>query len=184
MVIVGAVAALLVARSWIARGRERARDRDHRGAPRELTSARRYSPQRLRILVVDDNPVISEMVARLLDGHEVSAAIGGEAALSTLTLDDRFDAILVALAMRGMSGAAFEAALAERHPDLHPHIVFLVNGALPPDTHAWLERSDVPWVTKPLAYAELATCVCAAAVHRPCAVIPSRTLTPVRSASG
>src|SRR5262249_9165430 len=116
MVIAGATVALLVAAA-VRTARRRARrpvpEARIAGEPRELARSPRYAAQRLRILVVDDNPFIGDAVARLLREHDVTTAVGGEVALARLANDTGFDAILVAFAMPGMSGAAFAAQLAE-----------------------------------------------------------------------
>ena len=118
-----------------------------------------YPVQRWRILVVDNNPLIGRCVTRLLDGHDVAMATSGEAALSALAIDDDRDAILCALDMPGMSGPAFAAAIAQRHPALHARIVFLINGSATRETRTLLTQSKVRCVTKPIAYVQLATCV-------------------------
>ena len=125
-----------------------------------------YVAQRLRILVVDANPFIGRTVTRLLDGHDVAMATSGEAALSALAIDDDRDAVLCALAMPGMSGQQFAAALAQRHPELRARLVFLVNAGATSETRGLLARSDVRCITKPLGYVQLATCVSEIAAQR------------------
>lgn len=146
-----------------------ARDGDVGEAPR----SQRYTVQRLRILVVDDNPFIGRAVTRLLEAHEVMTAASGEAALSALELDRGYDAILYALAMRGMSGVDFAAAITRQHPDLRARMVFLINGTSTPETRRLLALSNVRWVAKPLAYAPLATCVSEVAAQHACVALPA-----------
>ena len=59
----------------------------------------------LRILVVDDQPIICELIAELLrtDGHEVQTAGNGGSALDEFR-ERNFDLCIVDLAMPGMSG--------------------------------------------------------------------------------
>jgi CheY-like chemotaxis protein len=128
-------------------------------AERETQLAERYRVQRLRILVVDDNAVVGDTISRLLEAHEVTTAASAEAALSALAYDPGFDAILYALMMPGMPGVAFAAAIADRHPALRPRMAFLINGSSTPETFRLLALSNVPWVTKPIRYAQLATCI-------------------------
>lgn len=126
---------------------------------RKAQLAERYRVQRLRILVVDDNAVVGDTITRLLDAHEVTTAASAQAALSQLAHDPGFDAILYALMMPGMPGVAFAAEIAERHPALRPRVAFLINGSSTPETFRLLALSNVPWVTKPIRYAQLATCI-------------------------
>ncbi len=154
------------------------------GDEAEAVRPERYAIQRLRILVVDDNPQVGRTVTRLLDGHEVTVATSGDAALSMLALDDKLDAILYALTMPGMSGAAFVAVIAERHPELSRCTAFLIDATATPETRRLLALSDVRWVTKPIGHAQLATCVSAVAALRHSRVVSPRTVTPVADVYG
>jgi CheY-like chemotaxis protein len=148
-------------------------------APEELAAPRPegYAVQRLRVLVVDPNPLVGRTVTRLLDAHDVTMATSGEAALSALAVDDELDAILYALGMPGMPGVAFAAALAERHPALRPHLAFLIDEASTPATQRLLALSSARWVTKPISYVQLMTCVSEIAALRalPAVVAPAVT---------
>jgi len=112
--------------------------------------------QRLRILIVDDDPLVAKTIARLIRGHEVVAVLSGEAALATLAADVNFDVILCDLMMPGMSGPELSVAIAERHQALYARLVFVTAGAVTPEAVRFLDRSDVRWVAKPVRYADLA----------------------------
>jgi CheY-like chemotaxis protein len=68
----------------------------------------------LRVLVVDDEPGVCEVVAALLrqDGHTVETAPGGQQALDRLQ-DTGFDAIVTDRAMPGICGEQLAAAAKE-----------------------------------------------------------------------
>jgi len=70
------------------------------------------------ILVVDDDPVMREMVCDQLEvnGYEAVAAESGEAALEALAARD-FDCALSDVQMPGMDGLALLGAMRERHPE-------------------------------------------------------------------
>jgi CheY-like chemotaxis protein len=121
------------------------------GSPTPLPAWRTI--ERLRILVVDDEPMIGGVIARLLAQHEVTTLTSGRAALALLASDDRFDALLCDLMMPGMSGLELAAAIAVHHPELSPRIVFLAGAA--PATETILHRTAMRWVTKPVRYAPL-----------------------------
>jgi CheY-like chemotaxis protein len=114
---------------------------------------------RLRILIVDDEPRVGRMIARLMHAHEVTTVTSGEAALATLATDDQFDAILCDLIMPEMSGVKLAAVIADRHGDLRSRLAFIAGRNLSPDMKRMLAGGDTRWVTKPVQYAELATCV-------------------------
>ena len=70
--------------------------------------------RQLRILVVDDEPALVTMLARLLssDGHEVAAATSGEEAL-TILAGRPIDVVISDLGMgAGMNGWDLAAAVA------------------------------------------------------------------------
>jgi CheY-like chemotaxis protein len=118
-----------------------------------------HSVGRLRILIVDDEPQVGRMIARLMHAHEITTVTSGEAALATLAADDRFDAILCDLIMPEMSGVKLAAAIADRHGDLRSRMAFLAGRNVSPDAKRMLAGGDTRWVTKPVQYAQLAICV-------------------------
>jgi CheY-like chemotaxis protein len=87
-----------------------------------------------RILVVDDEPVVLGLIARVLRGagHSVESAAGPEQALETVSATE-FDLALVDLNLPRMKGDQLAAELRRRRPRL---IVILLKGmfvaTLPP----------------------------------------------------
>lgn len=81
-------------------------------------------PRRLRLLLVDDDPLVLSAVhdGLVLDGHEVAIAERGEEALATLAemieRDATPDAVITDLAMPGMDGRQLTAAIKGMYPDL------------------------------------------------------------------
>ncbi len=72
-----------------------------------------------RILVVDDEPAVREMVTRALrdDGHEVVSVADGRVALGRASQGD-IDLVITNSRMPGMSGAELIAILSDRFPGL------------------------------------------------------------------
>ena len=95
----------------------------------------------LRVLVVDDEPMVRTVTTKLLGlrGHAVQAVDGGPSALEVLAGDDGFDVVVTDLSMPDMSGRELAAAIRHRHPGLP---VLLLTG----DTDA--ESADVDGVVK------------------------------------
>lgn len=87
------------------------------------------------IIVVDDNPVIRELLVDLLslDGHHVIAASSGHEALNVLRSDQPIRILLTDLDMPGMSGwqlaaearalrPALKIGIVTGTPDYQPHL--------------------------------------------------------------
>ena len=96
----------------------------------------------LRILVVDDEPMVRLVTTKLLRlrGHTVDDADGGAAALDCLAAL-QYDLVITDLSMPGMSGRELAAEVRRRFPALP---VVLLTG----DTDAEAEGSDVSAVVK------------------------------------
>jgi len=85
-----------------------------RAAPRDIANL-----VGLKIMVVDDEPIVREVVAEMLAdlGCEVMTAENGEQALKMIERD-RPTAMLLDFAMPGMNGADVARAVLARHPDM------------------------------------------------------------------
>ena len=83
----------------------------------------------MRVLVIDDEPVIRGVIQRLLAriGHEVLAAAGPDTALRLLA-DAPVDAVLLDRRMPKLSGEALYLVLIHRWPYLKGRVV-LMSGA-------------------------------------------------------
>jgi signal transduction histidine kinase len=115
--------------------------------PRPTSDA---AARRGRVLVIDDEPAIVEMVGRILRAeNDTVGAVGARAALELLHADTRFDVILCDLMMPDMSGAEFYDALHQRVPHLSERIIFLSGGAFTVAARLFLNRIDNPRVQKP-----------------------------------
>ena len=104
-----------------------------------------------RILVVEDEPAIAEMVAEMLaqDGHEVSIAHSGRAALARIDRETP-DLIVSDVRMRGLGGPDLHRILRERHPEIAKRILFVTGDTLAYGLSDFLERTGVPLLEKPL----------------------------------
>ena len=82
------------------------------------------SDQRARILIVDDEARVRNVLAEMLDesGYEVVQADSGAAALALCTAE-RFRLVITDLSMPGMSGWEMAAALSRSHPGLGVRLV-------------------------------------------------------------
>jgi CheY-like chemotaxis protein len=104
---------------------------------------------KLRVLVVDDEPLVCEMVKAMLlqDGHSVDTATGGKEALTRFDAE-QFDLVIADYRMPKMRGDHFASAIKKR---LQPKPIIMIT-AHPPD-----EAPDsIDWVLlKPFSLLQL-----------------------------
>ncbi len=88
-------------------------------------------PAQLRVLVVDDEPDITDVLAEVLarDGHAVTTAAEGEAALAALG-GAACDVLVTDLRMPGLDGAGLLRRLAEAPAKGRPAVIVLTGDAL------------------------------------------------------
>jgi two-component system, cell cycle response regulator CpdR len=72
-----------------------------------------------KILIAEDDDTARELVVRALkeDGHSVTMAADGVAALDAMNQNDRFDLLLTDVTMPVMDGIALALAAGRDHPD-------------------------------------------------------------------
>ncbi len=110
----------------------------------------------MRILIIDDDALVRRAISRVLgQQHEVIEVSGGGAALDFLDRDKDFDAILCDLMMPELDGPAFHEALQEGAPELLGRIVFISVGAVTPKKKAFVARTRLPVLAKPVDPDEL-----------------------------
>jgi PAS domain S-box-containing protein len=118
----------------------------------------RPASERMRILVIDDEPNICRSLELMWKGvHEVHSATRAAAALSRLEGGERFDVILCDLMMPEMTGMKFYDALCESRPELAPRVVFLTGGAFTPASREFMERVQNRCLGKPFDLDALAS---------------------------
>ncbi|GAA3941403.1 response regulator transcription factor [Actinomadura viridis] len=107
-----------------------------------------------RVLVVDDDPTVAEVVARYLvrDGHRVECAADGRDGLRR-ALEDPPDLVVLDLMLPGLSGLEVCRRLRETSP---VPIVMLTALGEETDRLAGLETGADDYVTKPFSPRELA----------------------------
>ena len=107
-----------------------------------------------RILVVDDDPTVADVVSRYLlrDGHDVECVADGRAALDR-ALDDPPDLVVLDLMLPGMDGLEVCRRLRERSP---VPVVMLTALGEEADRLTGLELGADDYVVKPFSPRELA----------------------------
>jgi PAS domain S-box-containing protein len=103
-----------------------------------------------RILLVDDDPIITRVVQRTLaGGPEIVCLEDPRAALTRLCGGERFDLILCDLMMPRLSGQDLYAELCRNRPELADRVIFVTGGAFTPRSQAFLTKSGVTCLEKP-----------------------------------
>jgi len=116
------------------------------------------SAPRRRVLVVDDEPRIRDVLVTLieLDGHVVDTAENGRDALDKIAAHE-YDVILCDLAMPEMDGPGLYAELERSRPDMLGRLVIVSGYAESPhhQFQSWLARTRVPLIAKPFEVSEI-----------------------------
>lgn len=116
-----------------------------------------------RILVVEDEPTVAQLIADVLreEGHSVDAVLGSEQGLERLLHSSGdapaapYDLVICDLMMPRLDGPAFYRALARAgHPAQH-RIIFITGDTLAPRTLEFLEKHHLPCLAKPFLVEEL-----------------------------
>jgi signal transduction histidine kinase/CheY-like chemotaxis protein len=104
-----------------------------------------------RVLVVDDEPGIGEIVVDFLrsGGLEAEAVTSGEDALDRLE-NGTFDAVICDLRMPGLDGSALYHEVGRRRPELLERFIFATGDQFSETTRRFLMASGRPCLDKPL----------------------------------
>ena len=109
----------------------------------------------LRILVVDDEPMVGRALARVLADHETVVTTSAKEAFERIERGERFDAIICDLMMPAMSGMEFHARLSKLDPELASRMIFLTGGAFTSAAAEFLERVPNQRLDKPVRGVDL-----------------------------
>ena len=112
--------------------------------------------QRSRVLVVDDEAEVAELIRDMLEsaGHDVAVAESGAVALELLDTA-RFDAIVSDLRMPDMDGAALRREVQRLHPALAARMMFITGDTLSPGARDFLDATGCPRLDKPFGKSDL-----------------------------
>jgi ligand-binding sensor domain-containing protein/signal transduction histidine kinase/CheY-like chemotaxis protein len=109
------------------------------------------APVRGRVLVVDDDALVSGAIRRTLSReNDVEVLVSARQALARLTEPElRYDVVLCDLMMPEMTGMDLFDALMKTAPRVAGRVVFITGGAFTAAARTFLDRVDNPRVEKP-----------------------------------
>ena len=118
--------------------------------------ARPTSYTMLRVLAVDDEPVVLEMLARALAGmgHQVDVSRDGAEALRMIHLTD-YDAILLDLRMPGLGGPEVYRCLQGLRPDFTGRVLFITGDTVSSGSRSFVGGLGAEVLQKPFSLEEL-----------------------------
>ena len=109
-----------------------------------------------RILIVEDEPAISDVCRRVLtgEGFEVDIAVNGEVALDMVG-EKQYDLCLIDVRTPTMNGKELYLWLQEKHPKMAGGVLFTTGDVMAGDTQSFLEQTARPFLPKPFTPEEL-----------------------------
>ncbi|MBL9087527.1 MAG: response regulator [Planctomycetia bacterium] len=128
----------------------------------------------LKVLVVDDEQVVREVVTHVLElhGYDVDTAKDSTEALEKLAANP-YDAMLTDLRMPGeLDGMGLHKRVRESHPELAARVIFMTGDVLENDVFRDIDALGLPYVRKPFDIRELARVVNGVTAHTPLARKP------------
>ncbi|MFC1943006.1 response regulator [Chloroflexota bacterium] len=110
----------------------------------------------MKILVVEDEPAISEFCRRVLTsaGFEVEIAVNGKVAQEMIE-KRQYGLCLFDIKTPRMNGKELYQWLKEKHPQQASKVIFTTGSVMGGDTMTFIEQSGNPLLPKPFTPAEL-----------------------------
>ena len=118
-------------------------------------------PKNKRVLVVEDEVDVAGLLQRVLreDGHQVVLADNGKSALAHLAearnAGKGFDLIISDVKMPGMNGSTLYDHIRQEETNMVNHLVFITGDTVSQSTQVFLQKADLPYLSKPFSVEEL-----------------------------
>ncbi len=124
----------------------------------EISTEEIKPPQRVRVLMVDDEVQIARAIKRMLAGaYDVTLAGSGAEAQEHLRPWQKFDIIICDLMMPELSGMDLYDWVKENRPELAPRMIFITGGAFTPRARTFFNTVRNPCLEKPFSARDLRT---------------------------
>ena len=112
-------------------------------------------PRRRKILVIDDQPMLTKAIRRMLADHEVTTVGSAREALAYIERGERYDVLLTDLMMPEISGMELRDRIAQVAPEQVERMVFMTGGAFTNQAKEFFDRVANPTIEKPFDKAAL-----------------------------
>jgi signal transduction histidine kinase len=126
----------------------------HAEPPARLSTRAALPPgpvtQPLRVLVIDDEPLVARAFARILRGHDITLAVSGREALALLLGDKHYDLVFCDVMMPDLSGMGVFHALRPERPDLADELVFMTGGTFTELARTFRQTVNNRFIEKPI----------------------------------
>jgi two-component system cell cycle sensor histidine kinase/response regulator CckA len=119
-----------------------------------IARAQQSNEPRLRVLVIDDDELVTAALARVLRNHDTDIATTAAASLELLDGRD-YDVVLCDLMMPELSGMEIYARTVARRPALAHRFVFITGGAFTDRARDFIAEVPNPVVEKPFDLATI-----------------------------
>ena len=115
-----------------------------------------FSTEVKKILVVEDEPAISDVCRRVLtsEGFEMDIAVNGKVAQDMLQAK-QYDLYIFDIKLPIMTGQELYQWLKEKHPQLASRVIFTTGDVMSGDIQSFLEQAARPFLPKPFTPGEL-----------------------------
>ncbi len=122
----------------------------------EVSAPLTRAPRRLRALVVDDEPAVSELLARFLaeDGHVVDIATSGDEVITRSDLG-KYDVILLDVKMPGVKGTQIFDYIRQLPGNAASRVLFVTGDTTDMTTQDFIAATGSPMLAKPFTLEEL-----------------------------
>ncbi|MEW6368080.1 MAG: ATP-binding protein [Acidobacteriota bacterium] len=120
--------------------------------------ARETAAVRRRILVVDDEDLIGELIQEMLPEHDVEVALDGSAAQQVLA-GRQFDLVFLDLRMPVVDGPTLYRWMAGQSPANDSRVIFTTGDTYDPDLEQFLRQTGRACLIKPFTMEELRSAV-------------------------
>lgn len=113
-----------------------------------------------RVLVVEDEPVISRICSQALRGQGFTVDIAANGSIAEGMLGEReYDLVLIDIRTPVMNGKQLYQTILQQHLGLADRVIFTTGDVLAGDTKSFLEQSGRLFLPKPFTPDELKTIV-------------------------
>ena len=111
--------------------------------------------RRAKVLVIDDEPLITRILQKGLSRHDVVVASQAKDALARIEGGEAFDVILCDLMMPDISGIDVHEYLIHAHPEVAARMVFMTGGAFTSKAKLFLSSVTNERIDKPFSLAQI-----------------------------